>query len=159
MTVSHGHASTGFAPSRRSTVTVVAGLSSSEGVTGMKRTVAIVAALVLLGSPAVASGAEAATGWADVVWRDMRMLAPEGAASLGRSTTVNQVQRSCRYLDSGVPAATLVSNALAVATQSATSRQQRSDMAAYGLSVLLVAGKRLCPRHLAAVTKAMSLTR
>jgi len=100
--------------------------------------------------------AQAANGWQDVAWRDMQRFAPAGSMVLGRYYTLTQVQKTCAWLSAGIPAADILDDFLLVASQSATTQKQKREMGLYGLVVITVAGKRLCPAYLPDVWAAIN---
>ncbi len=120
----------------------------------MKRILAGVLATsaLVLGVPSQVQAAN----WQDVAWNDMRKLAPAGAAALGRSYTLRQIERTCQYLSRGVAADVIIDEYLALAAASAQSTKQRSEIAAYSLSIAVVAGKRLCPKFLPEIWRSMN---
>jgi len=120
---------------------------------GMKKAVASIA--VVGGLLFVASPAEAANNWRDQSWRDMRSLAPEGARETGRSATLQQVRRTCTYLNRGYRASDILEMYFSVAAESANSRRELSDMYSYSMALMAVAGTRLCPRHRYAIARAL----
>lgn len=114
------------------------------------------AAVLTTMSIALSPGASAANGWPDQAWRDMQKLAPSGSNALGRAYTLTQIQKTCRMLKAGVRAADIIDGAFLIANQSAADQKQRTDMAAYGLGVALVSGKRLCPAYLPSIWDAIN---
>jgi hypothetical protein len=119
-----------------------------------RRSVAVVAAtVVLLG---LSSPSLSANNLADVVWTDMRKLAPAGSIALGRANTVIEVQDTCDMLDSGISAANLLNATMAIAEKSGRNLKQKREMMQYGMSIMVVAGKRVCPRHMPAIWRAIN---
>jgi hypothetical protein len=68
-----------------------------------------------------------------------------------------QINRTCRYLNSGYSAASILDNYMSIASQSARSQQQLREMNIYNFAVMVVAAKRLCPRHMGAVSRVLGL--
>jgi len=116
---------------------------------------ATVVLMLALGS--IASPVQAVTNWQDKAWLDMRVLAEVGAIETGRNGTLVQIQRTCRYLDNGYPAITILNTYAKVASQSATNRRELIEMTHFGNAIMAVAVTRLCPRHAKAVDKALSM--
>jgi hypothetical protein len=115
-----------------------------------------VTSVVLLALGFIAPPAQAATKWHEKAWLDMRSLARVGAIETGRNGTLVQIQRTCRYLDSGYSASSILDNYIAIASQSAADRNQFQEMNIYNFSIMVVAVKRLCPRHTNAVIRALN---
>jgi hypothetical protein len=104
----------------------------------------------------IAAPSASGVAWQTKAWNDMLRLAPEGSIALGRVRTISQIQKNCLYLDSGVDASELLDDVILIAMASGYDKQQQADMFMYGVSTVLVAGKRLCPRHLQEIWLAMN---
>lgn len=112
-------------------------------------------AVVVLTVFVFVSPAQAAGGWKDQAWRDMRSLAPEGATETGRSATLLQVSRTCTYLNNGYRASWVLDMYFTLAQDSANSRRELSDMYTYSMALMAVAGTRLCSRHRYQISRAL----
>lgn len=104
----------------------------------------------------VSNPSHAASNWAELAWSDMRKLAPAGSTALGRTYTLSEVRETCEMLDEGISARNLLSGMLVIAQKSGRTSKQKQDMALYGISMMVVSGKRLCPRHLPAIWRAIN---
>jgi hypothetical protein len=120
---------------------------------GRGSSVVLMAFVVLIG---FAGPAHAANSLADVVWTDMRKLAPAGSIALGRAYTLIEVQDTCDMLDDGITASDLLNGTLNIAQKTGRTQKQRRDMAVYGMSIMIVAGKRVCPHHMTSIWRAIN---
>jgi len=84
------------------------------------------------------SPAGAAT-WREKAWKDIQVLAKDGAQAIGKIQTLTQIQSTCRYLDNGYSATTILSEYTRVANKSATSRRQLQQMYRLNLAIMAIA--------------------
>lgn len=99
--------------------------------------------------------AQAQTGWQDQAWRDMSMLAKVGAAKAGRTFTLIQIERTCRYMNNGYSALAVLNSYSKVASQSARNLRELNEMTLMGEAIMAVAVTRLCPKHAKEVDRAL----
>lgn len=109
----------------------------------------------LIASIAFSSPASADSRWHDQAWRDMRTLASVGSSALGRTSTLVQIQRTCDYLDDGFSAEKVFDLYYRTARKSAYDQQQLRDMIQYNMALMMVAGKRACPRHQTSIARGL----
>lgn len=123
----------------------------------MKKKWAVLASVLLFVTTVGVSPPVIAASWQTWAWNDMLKLAPEGSIALGRVYTLSQIQKTCRLLDGGIGADEILDGVVVVAMRSGYDSQQQEEMFVYGVSTVLVAGKRLCPRHLSEIWLAINL--
>lgn len=97
----------------------------------------------------------AADNWRDKAWRDMRMLAAEGAEEAGKVWTLRQVINTCKYMDNGYPASQILDYYLSVGVRSGSSQREIREMNTFSMALMAVAAVRLCPRHRRQVDRAI----
>lgn len=115
-----------------------------------------VVALVAGSALVIVPTAHAVNGWQVLAWQDIQKLAPAGASALGRTYSLGQIQKTCRLLDGGVTASNIVEGAYLVAIQAGANQQQKQDMLKYGIGIILVAVKRVCPNYLSTIRVAIN---
>ena len=123
----------------------------------MKTRLIASAFVLMFASGLLTAPAQAQTGWQDQAWRDMRLLAKDGAVKAGRTFTLIQIDRTCRYLNNGVSALAVLDSYSKFASQSARNLKELNEMTLTGEAIMAVAVRRLCPKHAKEVDSALGI--